>query len=265
MSFERVVCGIDLTAASVEAARQARRLAPPAAALVLVSVLEPPIVMDPGGIAGEWEIQGYDPLVFEALEDAARENLDRARQELGGDGVETRLETGSAVHTLVAEAKSDGASLIALGVRDEHRALGILGGSVATWLVHKAPCSVLLARPARDADAFPRSIVVGTDGSPSAAPAVEMAREIAGRVGAELRALVAEPDKHGHREAAGRQLEAIELAEIVEDERHAVDALADVTADLLVVGSRGRTGLRALGSVSERAAHRAQCSVLIAR
>jgi nucleotide-binding universal stress UspA family protein len=34
--------------------------------------------------------------------------------------------------------------------------------------------------------------------------------------------------------------------------------------DLLVVGASGRSGLRALGSVSERVAHRARCSVLVA-
>jgi nucleotide-binding universal stress UspA family protein len=36
-------------------------------------------------------------------------------------------------------------------------------------------------------------------------------------------------------------------------------------ADLLVVGSRGLHGLRALGSVSERVAHRASCSTLVVR
>ena len=36
-------------------------------------------------------------------------------------------------------------------------------------------------------------------------------------------------------------------------------------ADLVVVGSRGLQGLRALGSVSERVAHQASCSVLIVR
>ena len=40
---------------------------------------------------------------------------------------------------------------------------------------------------------------------------------------------------------------------------------ASADADLLVVGSRGLDGLRALGSVSERVAHRARCSTLIVR
>ena len=40
---------------------------------------------------------------------------------------------------------------------------------------------------------------------------------------------------------------------------------ASAESDLLVVGSRGLHGLRALGSVSERIAHRARCSVLVVR
>ena len=50
-------------------------------------------------------------------------------------------------------------------------------------------------------------------------------------------------------------------------EGSAVDALLKVSdeTDLLVVGSRGLRGLRALGSVSERIGHRASCSVLVAR
>jgi nucleotide-binding universal stress UspA family protein len=50
------------------------------------------------------------------------------------------------------------------------------------------------------------------------------------------------------------------------DERP-VDALQKASADvdLLIVGSRGLHGARALGSVSERIAHRAGCSVLVVR
>ena len=40
---------------------------------------------------------------------------------------------------------------------------------------------------------------------------------------------------------------------------------ASADADLLVVGSRGLHGLKSLGSVSERVAHRAACSTLIVR
>ncbi|HWH14955.1 MAG TPA: universal stress protein, partial [Miltoncostaeaceae bacterium] len=59
---------------------------------------------------------------------------------------------------------------------------------------------------------------------------------------------------------------AAPLAAEVRTER-AVDALVEVaaTADLLVVGARGVTGIASLGSVSERVAHRAESSVLVVR
>ena len=45
--------------------------------------------------------------------------------------------------------------------------------------------------------------------------------------------------------------------------RAIVSATAD--ADLVVVGSRGLHGLKALGSVSERVAHQARCSTIVVR
>ena len=47
--------------------------------------------------------------------------------------------------------------------------------------------------------------------------------------------------------------------------RSAALLAAAADADLLVVGSRGLHGLRALGSVSERVAHQAHSSVMIVR
>jgi nucleotide-binding universal stress UspA family protein len=43
-----------------------------------------------------------------------------------------------------------------------------------------------------------------------------------------------------------------------------LEAAVKEPVSLVAVGSRGLTGLRALGSVSERVAHRAPCSVLVA-
>ena len=39
----------------------------------------------------------------------------------------------------------------------------------------------------------------------------------------------------------------------------------DQDCDLVVVGSRGLQGVKSLGSVSERIAHQATCSVLVVR
>ena len=68
------------------------------------------------------------------------------------------------------------------------------------------------------------------------------------------------PDR-GHRSRSG----PAPAARLVD--AHPVEALVDASRDagLLVVGSRGLHGLRALGSVSERVAHSAACSVLVVR
>jgi nucleotide-binding universal stress UspA family protein len=50
-----------------------------------------------------------------------------------------------------------------------------------------------------------------------------------------------------------------------EDPQAPVEALTRLQPDLLVIGSRGLQGLRSLGSVSERVAHEARCSVLVVR
>jgi nucleotide-binding universal stress UspA family protein len=47
--------------------------------------------------------------------------------------------------------------------------------------------------------------------------------------------------------------------------RRLVEFANEAGAGVIVMGSRGRTGLAALGSVSERVTHHASCSVLIVR
>lgn len=138
---------------------------------------------------------------------------------------------------------------------------GIVLGSVGTHVLHRAPCSVLIARPSADETAFPRSIVVGHDGSKGAAAAAAAAKELAHRFDAVLRILVA---------TGGDPVQIDPLAQekgLEWSSLRPTDALATVSAeaDLLVVGSRGLRGVRALGSVSERVGHLARCSVLVVR
>jgi nucleotide-binding universal stress UspA family protein len=47
--------------------------------------------------------------------------------------------------------------------------------------------------------------------------------------------------------------------------RRIVEAAHRTHASLVVIGSRGQTGVAALGSVSERVTHHAECSVLVVR
>jgi nucleotide-binding universal stress UspA family protein len=128
-------------------------------------------------------------------------------------------------------------------------------------MIHRAPCSVLVARPS--SDGFPRRVVVGVDGSVESAAAYAAGRYLAERFDADLHALVAWGGKRVDERLAALITEGDHddsSAAPVDALRHAAEA-----ADLVVIGSRGLHGVRALGSVSERVAHTASCSTLVVR
>lgn len=159
------------------------------------------------------------------------------------------------------------ATLVAVGSHDHRRLSGILLGSVAAQLLHDAPCSVLMAR-APKSDLFPGTVMVATDGSTESARAVHVAVDIAHRLGAELEAVVATGGSGGAEVQAVRSLlDAVGRADVPlrEDPDTPAEALTRLEPDLLVIGSRGLQGMRSLGSVSERVAHNARCSVLVVR
>jgi nucleotide-binding universal stress UspA family protein len=249
--FDRVLCGICGCPASTEAVRQAARLVAPDGALALVACADVAKAAAAGFLATQ---------AAEEIHEEAAQAIELARA-LAPTST-AKLIHAPAVPTLLHEAELGGATLIAVGPGSSSRLGGIVLGRVATSLLHEAPCSVLVARRPADADAFPREIVVGIDGSAPSAFAAEAAVELAGRTGASIRGLVARGGKHVELENLPEAIPEVDF-----DDRAPVEALlaAARSADLLVLGSRGLHGFRALGSVSERVAHRARCSVLVAR
>ena len=250
--FERVLVGVDGTKESLDACRQAAQLAEQQSTVEAVVVsLFPPAAASALGV---------DDLA-ERLEQTASSALSAAAQILGPRAELRRLE-GLTVEALLGEVKRIQATLLAIGTEDHPRFQEIVLGGAAGELLHQAPCAVLIARPVPDTSTFPREIVVGIDGSDEAERAFEAARSLATRRHSLLRSVVAQGGKH------------VDLAQVTRRHRHAEDlaaapvpALVEAAscADLLVVGSRGLHGVRALGSVSERVAHQATCSVLVVR
>jgi nucleotide-binding universal stress UspA family protein len=143
-----------------------------------------------------------------------------------------------------------------------------------------------------------RSIVVGTDGSDTAAQAVRQAVDLASSVGAKIELVSAyEPVpaqrlREERREAPAdlqwavnpREDVDVTLQQAADVARKAgvpvnlyprqgdpADAILDVAeeqnADLIVVGNKGMTGAKRflLGSVPNKVSHHAPCSVLIIR
>ena len=265
-----IVSGIDPDLAGLVAARQALRISPPGAPLLLVAAVDADaaaLAAQPPPLTGaDWgtPLIPYDvPRAIASLEDAARASLERARAELGAEApIETRVAPGAPATELLAAADEAGADLIAIGAPAAGRAVELVTGGTALSVLHQATCAVLVARPAPDEGAFPRRIRVGLDGSAAAEAAAARAAAVAERCGCPVRAIVA---RGGRVDEAGveRILAGLPGAERVDDPRHPAAALADPGDDLVVVGSRGLHGLRALGSVSERVAHRSPASVLV--
>ncbi len=249
--FERVLCGVDDSDAGLIAAQLAARVAEPNGSLVLVTVEDDSIAVHAG-----WQMAS----VSAQLATQARGALEHGRElaELE-HAIRPRLLRGDPVASLLAEIEREQASLVVVGTHGFGRGVGMAIRSVATELLHEAPCSVLIARAPRVLERWPRSIVVGLDGSAESAVATRVARQLAERFGANLRIVAA---REGHVDLDMARRIAANL-EVLPGEP--VDELVVLSefSDLVVVGSRGLKGLRALGSVSERVAHQARSAVLV--
>jgi nucleotide-binding universal stress UspA family protein len=139
-----------------------------------------------------------------------------------------------------------------------------------------------------------QSIVVGTDGSPSAKAAVRRAGEAARASASPVHLVTAYPDIASYRERLGSSAkrDPIELREVadgvlaraadelrsegLEVQTHAregdpakviLDVAQEQNADLIVVGARGLNAFERflLGSVSSKLSHHAPCTLMIVR
>jgi nucleotide-binding universal stress UspA family protein len=120
-----------------------------------------------------------------------------------------------------------------------------------------------------------RKILVGTDGSKTAAKAVDRAVDVAKASGASLTIFTAAPPTRGDKVVAAES-ERHKDSGVAIDTRvtdgEPVGALIDTARsggyDLLVIGNRGMTGVTRflrLGSVPNKVSHHLPCSLLIVK
>lgn len=229
----------------------------------------------------------------DALETAERE-IRSARSDLV---IEPVLLRGRPASWIVEEAREMPADLVVVGHRGQGRWESMLLGSVSSEVVDHAPCPVLVARDERlgpivladDRSLHARAaesvvidwplfagltitvVTVAEDGFPYAAAVAPLVYTdaiegfIQGTV-AERQSLEAEC------EAAATRLRRAGLDATAEvrdgDPAHQIIACArDRGAGLIVIGTRGQTGLRRLilGSVARNVLLHAPCSVLVVR
>lgn len=166
------------------------------------------------------------------------------------------------------------ADLLVVGTGDPAASPGgVIIGSLASAAIHTAPLPVLLARAGGDDDDFPTRIVVATDGSPDSRRAVEAGAAIARVRGSEITLLRVDDGRSASRLPLADDAELVRAIGVEpatterfgEPSAEIVASAGSLGASLLVVGSRGLGRARTLGSVGERVAHEAACSVLVVR
>ncbi|HET6809996.1 MAG TPA: universal stress protein [Acidimicrobiales bacterium] len=112
-------------------------------------------------------------------------------------------------------------------------------------------------------------VLVGTDGSPTAGRAVDRAVEVAVATGSALTILAVGGDDalETARTEAGRHRDSGVDIEARAAEGDVADVLVEeavrVQAGLMVVGSKGMTGIRRISSVPNKVSHHAPCHLLI--
>ncbi|MGX1158864.1 universal stress protein [Streptomyces albogriseolus] len=195
--------------------------------------------------------------------------------------VSTLLAEGEPAWVLRQEAR--GAALVVVGSWHLSRRREMSSSSVILPLTAHAPCPVAVVPEPEHVTQQPAYFVVGIDGSPHAAAAVDVAFEEAALRGAHLRALyVWHPPLLGvlDEDAAVRECRRV-LSETVAGRTatypdvelhhevvrgHPVQVLAEASEHALglVVGTRGRGGFTGmlLGSVSQGVLHHAGCPVI---
>lgn len=229
----------------------------------------------------------------DALEIAERE-ISSARSDVV---IESILVRGRAASVIVDEARSMPADLIVVGHRGHGRWESMLLGSVSSEVVDHAPCPVLVARderlgPVVFADDGSRSarmaesvltswplfsglpvtvLTVAEEGYPYAAALAPLVYSEPMDQYADSTQELERIAREENEAAAGRLRDAgFEATGLIRegDAAHEIVAVArEREAGLIVVGTRGQTGLRRLilGSVARNVLLHAPCSVLVVR
>lgn len=261
------------------------------------SMLRVVAALDPLSFYGPFV--GFAPAVGdveEGIESALEETVAEAARQLSGEGrtVDEKVAVGRPSTLLRDEAKAFGADLIIVGSRGHSPIATMLLGSVSAEVIDHAPCPVLVTRGTRI-----DRIVLAHDGSDNAFAAERILRSwpifrharvdvvsvadspeawdvmMSAEVGfpPERRGAVQEESRQQHEEiaeGASRRLtgEGHPAESVVPfgDPAHLITTVAaQHGVDLIVMGTRGNTGLKRLilGSVARNVVTHARCSVLV--
>lgn len=289
--YAAIVVGTDFTPCSAVAVGQAVRIAAwSGAPLHVVHVIDTTVVVELESVLSEYQHGVRSGLA----RDAEKAWGDFAAQIPGTAGLRLEVEINNRIFGILSNARRHKADLLVMGAFGERRP-DIGFGTLATACVRKGMNDVLLVR---DTQAGPfKCVVAAVDFSETSARAAARAAAFAARDGAELHVLhvFAAPWHHTpylaldsmaalglqqqYRDGLERRLAAfvaplaeahhgLRLRSICFEYSGHRSGIAEyatgVSADLIALGTRGRTNLRdiLLGSTAEKALGESRCSVL---
>jgi nucleotide-binding universal stress UspA family protein len=244
------------------------------------------------------EFDTIAPQIVEKKAKEVRSNLDAVQARAKKEGVDcdtTVREGEDSYKYIVDEAVKNKSSMIVMGRRGRTGLKRLMMGSVTARVIGHAPCNVLVVP--RAAQLQFANIVVATDGSRYSVAAASEAIGLAKRNGSVLTVLSVVPSEISTPvdiDFTVSQRELIAEKEMQEAEKNVravkeaaqkenvsvkayimsgkpADAVIETAkekgADLIVLGSHGRTGLERLlmGSVAERVIVLASCPVLVVK
>ena len=260
--FDHIACGVNGTRASAVAVEQALELAEDASALEFIAVTD---------------VRGTGPTRQAGTGIVrCRRALDAAHRAAADRGIHATavLRHHPEPRRALLESACE-RDLLVIGAHHGSRAGGIMVGSTATLALHECNTPVLIARAVPGGRALAERVLVATTGSGADRHAAELGAVMAARAGGSVTLLHLDGDT----DADARHELAVEASDVfaltgtepvvVTVRGHGPDpivqAACDLDATLLVLGSRGRAGVRALTSISERVGAAAPCSVLVIR
>ncbi len=202
--------------------------------------------------------------------------------------IKTVCDEGEPYERIIDLAQAENSDLIVLGRRGLRRLERVLVGSVTARVIGYSPVDVLVIP--RDTTVGFKNVLIATDGSRYSSSAEKKAIDFAVSYGGALTVIsVVDVPSELYAESPGTVDELIKKAKtyvervkkdaeasgikvetlVKEGEAYRVitDTAGELSADIIVMGSHGRTGLRRLlmGSVTEKVIGHTPCPVLVVK
>jgi len=280
--YRKILVAVDGSPTSLHALEESFKLAHNEGSWITVVSVIPPYTGDLDLVA----VGGVMAAMRRPCEEALRKALELAEKQRAL--IKTVCEEGEPHERIIDLAQAENCDLIVIGRRGLRRLERVLVGSVTARVIGYSPIDVLVVT--RDTNVGFKKVLIATDGSRYSELAKKRAIDFAGSYGGELVAvsavdvpseLYAESPKTVEElvKKARSYVEAIKneagqtgiKTEVIVREGEAYRVITDTAretgANIIVMGSHGRTGLKRLlmGSVTEKVIGHTPCPVLVVK